>query len=151
MSDAKKRVQKGIWWLDENHPGWVDKVDLFGFNFNYTDKCVLGKLNIFQETRDKIGKELMFEYGFDVCTNEYIDTHILAKDLNEEWKLQIGLLQNKSVEPVKCITLSLTYEELSNRFPEKMKTVLEAMTFQVNQKQAEEWGISSYEFNARIK
>ena len=40
----EENVAKGAEWLDENFPGWVDKIDLDILNQRYMDKCVLGQI-----------------------------------------------------------------------------------------------------------
>lgn len=146
----KEFVKAGVEWLDNSYPGWYNKIDLTNFQFKYSDSCVIGQLNLW----GKVGRssELAYNLGFDididVCDCTLQENSKTTKILHNEWLKQIKL---KLAIPVKSITLNLTYQELVGRFPEKMKTVLEAMTFQLDEKQAEEWGITSYEFQGRLK
>ncbi len=41
--DAKLAVKRGIYWLDENHPGWEKKIDLDTFDISECSSCVVGQ------------------------------------------------------------------------------------------------------------
>lgn len=38
------RVSCGVGWLDENVPGWHNRIDLGKFHIIFSDCCVLGQL-----------------------------------------------------------------------------------------------------------
>lgn len=41
--NAKLAVKHGIDWLDENHPGWVNKIDLNTLYMSDCGNCVIGQ------------------------------------------------------------------------------------------------------------
>lgn len=41
--DAKIAVKRGIYWLDEHHPGWATKIDLFRLTMSSCASCVIGQ------------------------------------------------------------------------------------------------------------
>lgn len=43
MATAAERVAAGAAWLDANHPGWVDKIDLGELNLRHSCSCILGQ------------------------------------------------------------------------------------------------------------
>lgn len=44
MSDAmKRRVSNGITWLDENRPGWLERIDLDALDLGSPCRCILGQ------------------------------------------------------------------------------------------------------------
>lgn len=40
----QEQVRRGSEWLDENHPGWEDKIDLTTLDLKYCSRCILGQL-----------------------------------------------------------------------------------------------------------
>lgn len=45
MSTIQERVEAGAKWLDDNRPGWVDRIDLDTFYLGDCVTCVLGQLD----------------------------------------------------------------------------------------------------------
>ena len=43
MSTIAERVAAGAAWLDENRPGWVERIDLQTLNLGDPCRCVLGQ------------------------------------------------------------------------------------------------------------
>lgn len=41
---VRDRVLLGVAWLDQNHPGWWDKIDLDRLNMHDAHRCILGQL-----------------------------------------------------------------------------------------------------------
>lgn len=41
--DAKMAVKRGIYWLDENHPGWAQRIDLGTLEMSECQDCVIGQ------------------------------------------------------------------------------------------------------------
>lgn len=41
--DAKIAVKRGIFWLDENHPGWAERIDLDQLEMAECETCVIGQ------------------------------------------------------------------------------------------------------------
>jgi len=44
MNEQEQRVQKGIAWLDENHPGWTTKVEVERIDDRFYGQTVLGQV-----------------------------------------------------------------------------------------------------------
>lgn len=44
MTTIAERVEAGARWLDENRPGWVDRIDLDTLDLGDPCRCVLGQL-----------------------------------------------------------------------------------------------------------
>jgi len=43
MTTIQARVQAGAAWLDENRPGWIDRIDLATLDLGDPCRCVLGQ------------------------------------------------------------------------------------------------------------
>lgn len=41
--DAVLAVKRGAYWLDENHPGWVRKINLASLDMKLCNTCVIGQ------------------------------------------------------------------------------------------------------------
>lgn len=95
----EKRIAKGMQWLDENHPGWISKIDLATFNLCRGCHCVLGQLfpaksvegwSSYVLALETLGKtkKWAYEHGFE-ASMEFDD---YAKDmhtLDSEWKASL--------------------------------------------------------------
>ena len=44
MATFKERVQAGMAWLDENHPGWIHRVDVNRIDDRFSDLSILGQV-----------------------------------------------------------------------------------------------------------
>lgn len=42
--DIEERVELGAAWLDENRPGWLDRIDLDTLSVEHCDLCILGQI-----------------------------------------------------------------------------------------------------------
>lgn len=65
MYDVKK-IDRGIEWLNENHPGWADRIDLDRLFLGSMDNCVIGQLGL--HDLPKVTTNYLSEYegiGFD--------------------------------------------------------------------------------------
>lgn len=56
------RVSAGAKWLDEHHPGWVDKIDLESLDLNDCAECVLGQL--FGDFHEAVERFDMVDLGY---------------------------------------------------------------------------------------
>lgn len=41
--DAILAVKNGIYWLDENHPDWVSRIDLSALDMSECENCIIGQ------------------------------------------------------------------------------------------------------------
>lgn len=90
--NIKERVQAGINYLNENHPGWHHHINLDIFDWNEYDMCVVGQLYDSNILADDIYDNDMPELGFDL--NNTDDLSIAPKLFEEEWRERIEELQN---------------------------------------------------------
>ena len=42
--NLKEAVKRGAAWLDANHPGWREKINLAELEMEHCSKCILGQL-----------------------------------------------------------------------------------------------------------
>lgn len=40
----RERVQRGVEWLNENHPEWLDKINLEKLDMGQTHTCIIGQV-----------------------------------------------------------------------------------------------------------
>lgn len=56
--DAILAVKKGIYWLDENHPGWASRIVLSSLDMSGCRECVIGQaVGDYVETIKAEGKD----------------------------------------------------------------------------------------------
>ena len=83
---AKERVTKGHQWLDQNYPGWKEKIDLDTLELSSCLNCVLGQLygHFDNSPFAEDGPEYLHgkEFGFD----RFIGQVVTFGDLQEEWE-----------------------------------------------------------------
>lgn len=41
--DSKLAVKKGAFWMDENHPGWANRINLDELSMESCDSCIIGQ------------------------------------------------------------------------------------------------------------
>lgn len=95
----EKEIEAGVKYLS-SIPDWYYKIDLSDFDIKYTDKCILGQLDI--QTTD-----YPYQYGFSVDNSianvsyeENADEHIREIDglysiLTKEWEEKILFLRKQ--------------------------------------------------------
>ena len=44
QEEVNVRVRNGARWLDENFPGWVDRIDLETLNLSNGESCICGQV-----------------------------------------------------------------------------------------------------------
>jgi hypothetical protein len=102
--DIATRVAAGVGLLDEQEPGWLNKIDLTQFDIASTHRCVLGQVyGSFHEGVSNLGlcgddeqgcREL--EYGFDVSDSRMNEAKWEYADLQKEWVRVIEALRQKA-------------------------------------------------------
>lgn len=72
--DARLAVKKGIYWLDENHPGWVSQINLSALDMAECQQCVIGQAvgdyttttrRAANTTEFRVGTIWAVEHGFE--------------------------------------------------------------------------------------
>lgn len=88
-----EQIAAGVAYLDENHPGWVDKVDLDVLYMGDSATCVLGQLVGEMEyfMTPVSSREWAAEHGFEV----WYPPHYIP--LGDEWKDVIQALRKEQV------------------------------------------------------
>lgn len=157
MLNVKDAVKLGVKWLDQNYPNWFTKIDLVLFNYSNTQKCVIGQLKlwdvVYKLNLNREYENWSLNHGFDLTGYDWdndVQGESVCKKLHKEWLEQINnkLSQKASEE---AVIIKVSHKELLERFPEKLKEMLEILVLDLNKDQAKEWGIGSYEFEARVK
>jgi len=86
----EQQIEKGIEYLNTNHTGWLEKIDLEILDMDHSMRCIIGQLkgNYFAWSSDNVllNKTAL---GF-LAESEIIDT------LTKEWKARILELRAKS-------------------------------------------------------
>ena len=78
----KQKIEKGIKFLDQNYPDWLDKIDVSELNLNDCHQCVMGQLlGNYIFARKKHGINTLHKLGFNI-TDRY-PNHL---QLTKEWK-----------------------------------------------------------------
>lgn len=74
--EARLAVKRGAYWLDENYPGWENRLELDTLFMNDCHLCVIGQVvgNYFETIA---GEEWAIEHGFDA--DEYYGYSVLEK------------------------------------------------------------------------
>lgn len=96
--DIKLAVKKGAAWLDENHPGWEQRIDLSKLHMNRCESCVIGQAVgkywavTIEAARnaeyDGGGDVWAAEHGFDVAGFDHDDDYTMSNSyraLETEW------------------------------------------------------------------
>lgn len=98
MLNVYQRVQNGIKWLNENKPGWDNKIDLDNLDLCCGERCIIGQL--YGEFCHNCPSELKLdnyklsdEYGFSNLGNTYYGD-LLDNELTKEWNKQILLIRS---------------------------------------------------------
>ena len=83
----KERVQAGAKLLDEQHPGWHNKIDIATLNIGSCFRCILGQLyGEFSEGASKLCLYHSEQFGFCLSSNE---PPYRYKSLRERWVEEI--------------------------------------------------------------
>lgn len=78
--DIKLAVKKGTAWLDENHPGWVSKIDLSNLQMSNCERCIIGQaVGQYWQTIAREARKLR-ECGFESETDEYLSGNMWAAE-----------------------------------------------------------------------
>lgn len=102
LEDARKdlfrRVQNGVKWLDQEHEGWRDRIDVDLIDMGSVDVCVLAQLFGHADEYDKYGRAALRlrlnekkceGRGFDVPDALY-EAGVTYNDLTEAWKKELA-------------------------------------------------------------
>lgn len=89
-----EQIERGVEWLNENYPGWVNKIDLKQLEMVNCFSCVLGQLyrDFFDAPTEVSGFNIDAKYGFNISTEEHWDNYDI---LTQEWKDKIVELRSK--------------------------------------------------------
>lgn len=77
--DQRLAVKKGIYWMDENYPGWETRIDFDSFAMAKCDSCVIGQacmdldyFSVLEVGSGSMtgGEAWAIEHGFDVVTSD---------------------------------------------------------------------------------
>lgn len=80
----QERVKNGINYLDSNHPGWHEKIDLDTLNIEFPSKCIMGQLDLEDEIRSE-NKFTAYPYLEDTI---YLGMDLfIEEDLRENWNI----------------------------------------------------------------
>lgn len=96
----EKQIQQGIAYLNEQRPGWVQRLDLDLLEMENGECCVLGQLGgDFLDALElfRLSEEESIQLGFLLDSSRYPTKQDLSKDysiLTEEWIATIKCLQN---------------------------------------------------------
>lgn len=92
------RVAAGAAWLDEHHPGWVDRIDLDRLNLADRKACVLGQmfgdfnaapselLEAYETDDEVVHGNRSVALGFDLITTFELDRSPGHSLLTELWR-----------------------------------------------------------------
>lgn len=84
----EQNIQKGVEFLDQNYPNWLDKVDVSELDLSDCHQCIMGQLfGHYIKGKRKYGGEKMKKFGFSVEIGLLSDKQF--EQLTEEWKQAI--------------------------------------------------------------
>ena len=97
MATMTERVAAGAAWLDENQPGWWQRIDLGELNLASSCRCVLGQLAPPEITEDDRGTWTAILYHFalldsDIRLGFNVSPGDSWDDLTDEWA---GLIERR--------------------------------------------------------
>ena len=103
--DAHLAVKRGIYWLDEAHPGWATRIDLTQLDMSECRDCVIGQaIGSYTDTTIKASGNIVpcqesiiwaIEHGFESPHVSFYDTHQLGyvtygyNDLETLWSEEV--------------------------------------------------------------
>lgn len=73
--DTKLAIKRGVYWLDTNHPGWEQKIDLSNLTMSNCDRCVIG--------------QAVGDY-YDTVYNALVDEEIVINEYQGNWPVDHG-------------------------------------------------------------
>ena len=98
--DLKLAVKRGATWMDQNHPGWVGRIDLSNLDMNNCHNCIIGqavgnyfdKIYEIEDVPESEADEWAIEYGFNVeiDDNDWVEYRQLEKLWTDEVKKRLG-------------------------------------------------------------
>ncbi|MEV4846120.1 hypothetical protein AB0K20_23245 [Micromonospora matsumotoense] len=100
LSDLRARVERGVAWLDQHHPGWwhADRprhddggpIDLDNLSMSHTCYCVLGQM-LGNYYRAKISIDEAVACGFDAATPAMPEEGAWMAAMSDEFEALTGL------------------------------------------------------------
>lgn len=105
-TDVATRVAKGVALLDEQAPGWLERINLLSLEISSSDLCVLGQVyGNFHDGCDALGLCAEFDadavYGFNCSADAETDDQLEDfRILNKEWRRVLTVLKQKTEELV---------------------------------------------------
>lgn len=79
-----QKVEAGIEYLNENHPGWRDKIDVERLDIYSCEDCIVGQLDIDVDMLDEFGRDYPPQLGMDGDDEEYAE-------LTRIWKEKLSI------------------------------------------------------------
>jgi len=125
VEELEKRVDAGINYLNENHPGWADKINVDSLDINSSDYCICGQLDIVYNPRFNRTKRECEPNSDCLCYDSYLGFMLPDEDsssivnsqtLNRIWEKKILEIRASKKEPKKRFRLTrtkLTYDVLT--------------------------------------
>jgi len=96
LAVAVSRVERGVAFLDQRMPDWVERVDLNTLDTQHLERCVLGQLFGdyvigveelgLKEEGDRLDEVSVYSLGFQASGDEGQPTYA---DLTEAWRAAI--------------------------------------------------------------
>ncbi len=89
MATVEERVTAGAAFLDENYPGWLDRIDLDELRMDWCDACILGQVagsyravypNLGNKTLNEAQNDIAATFGFSIDTADHADRWPLLAD-----------------------------------------------------------------------
>lgn len=109
MEDMKLAVKHGSYWLDENYPGWAQKIDVTNLHMRYCTTCVIGQA-VMHKGYTEVVREAAGDFednqawavdnGFDIYTSDLLSPGF-RNDYNEIMNSRYDTLETLWTEEVK--------------------------------------------------
>lgn len=98
--DMKLCVKRGAHWMDENHPGWAEKIDFNTLDMSSCALCIIGQAvqdtfhNVAFEgakgwDKDLFGEEWDSYHGFDIRYDPYTSHRLQFRNLEIVWTEEV--------------------------------------------------------------
>lgn len=107
--DFTKQIDKGVAYLDEYEPGWLDVINTERLNLAGACKCILGQLADYDST------------------GAMFDDYVLEHDLDDLWLCEHGFMLMEGVEPTPWLPdgVHVPYPELTNQWKKRIEELKE--------------------------
>lgn len=88
--ETRLTVKRGAVWMDQNYPGWAQRINLSNLDMGDCEACIIGQTIGTYDNFEPEGFSWAVDHGFDVGAAASIETIILAySNLESCWTEEV--------------------------------------------------------------